>query len=195
MTANSTYFPDVQEADLSEGAKTALRCIRQVLLDSSPSNVVPNATFARWETGGNDFILAHSKFDGFGIVVRVGALAAGGAEIAYSSCRRPDRGDEFDAAFDPARKGIVAKIEHSENFCSDLTEVLREYFYRKLCVVREVRQGDGAVVSTRILWPSSTGNAEDDAMTLWSQRKRKGIGLLRATEEKRWFIAFDETSS
>lgn len=191
MMANSVYFPDAQEADLSEGTKTALRCVRQALLESPPSNVTPNATFDRGETGGHDFILPHSKFEGFGIVVRVGS--SGGAEIAYSSCKRPDRGDEFDAAFDPARKEIIAKIEHSENFCSELAEVLREYFHRKLGVIREVRQRDGAVVSTRILWPSSTGSWGDDATTLWSHRK--GVGLLHAIEEKKWSIAFDETSS
>jgi hypothetical protein len=189
--ANSTYFPDVQEADLGEGAKTALRCIRQALSDSPPSNVAPHAAFTRWETGGTDYILPHCEFDGFGIVVRVGAVS-GGAEVAYSGCKRPDRGDEFDAAFDPARKEIIAKVGHSENFCSDLTEALREYCHRKLCVVQEVRQGDDAVVSTRILWPSAMSNAED-ATTLWS--RRKGIGLLRPTQEKKWSTAFDETPS
>lgn len=191
MAENSTYFPDAQEADLGEGARTALRCIRQALLGSPPSNVAPHATFTRWETGGNDFILPHSEFDGFGVVVRVGVFS-GGAEIAYSSCKRPDRGDEFDAAFNPARKEIIAEVGHSENFCSDLTEALREYCHRKLCVVQEVRQGDGVVVSTRILWPSATGNVED-ASTLWN--RRKGIGLLHPTEEKKWSMAFDEGSA
>jgi hypothetical protein len=192
MPAHSTYFPGVQEVGLSEGARTALRCMLQALLDSPPSNVAPNATFVRSETGGSDFILPHSMFEGFGIVVRVGS-AAEGAEIAYSKCKRPDRGDEFDAAFDPARKGIIAKIEQSESFGSDLIEVLREYLHRKLCVVRRVRHEDGAVVSTRILWPSGTGNAEGGARTLWSQRKM--IGLLRVTEEKVSAMAFDEPAS
>lgn len=192
MTVDSAYFPNVKKTDLSDHAAAILRCTRAVLATSPPSNVRPDATFVRGEKYGDDFVLPHSGFDGFGLAIRVGTLS-GRVLIAYSGCRRPDRGDEFDAAFNPSRKDMIATIKPGTAFCDDLAKALLEYLRRKLCVVQEVRQGDGAVVNTRILWPSATGNVEKGAPTLWS--RRKGVGLLRATEEKKRSIAFDEGAS
>ena len=191
MATNLPYFPDAQEADLSEGSILALRCMRQTLAESPPANVIPDSTLVRWETGGNDFILPHSKFNGFGMVVRVGELSRG-AQIAYSSCKRPDRGDEFDAAFNSARKKVIAEIESGEFFCRDLTGSLLEYLRRRLLVVQDIGLQKDCILQTRILWPS-IGNPEDNAPLLW--KRRSGIALLRSTEERRAFTGFDEQAA
>ena len=184
----STYFPNIEEADLSDQASATLRCIRTLLVASRPPNVRPHTTFVRGETHGDDFALPHSEFDGFGLVIRVGASSRG-AVIAYSGCRRPDRGDEFDAAFDPARKEMTAVIEGGEKFCGDLTEALLRYLRRKLQVVQEVGRGKGNTLETQILWPP-TEKLEHDVPPLWTQRS--GMVLLRSTEEIRSLTAFDE---
>src|ERR1700722_2926228 len=154
MNMDSTYFANIEEADLGDQASATLRCIRTLLVASRPSNVRSHTTFVRGETHGDDFVLPHSEFDGFGVVIRVGTSSLG-AVIAYSGCRRPDRGDEFDAAFDPVRKEMTAVIEGGEKLCGDLTEALLRYLRRKLKVVREVGRGKGNTLQTQILWPTT----------------------------------------
>jgi hypothetical protein len=180
------YFADVDEGALAEVPADALRCIRQMLQASSPANVVPQKAWWRGEgPGGGDFVIPHSAFDGFAIVVRVGDISRR-ATVAYASYTRRDRGDPFDAAFD-RNQDIIAGITYGISFCDDLTEVLRTYLRRRLCVIQEVGQGEGPLFQTRVLWPKE--DPPDHAITLWKQRAAPR--LLRAREEKRWFTTFD----
>jgi hypothetical protein len=184
-----TYFPEVSATELNDASAVVLTCARRLLLTLSPSNVAPEATIVRRESSGNDFVIPHSGFDGFGLVVRVGGSPVL-AEVAYSGCRRLDRGDEFDAAFDPAREGIVARVELDAG-CADLNDVLREYLERRLEVVAELARRTADVVRTRILWPVSDETGKSAAV-LWETRELRT--RLRATDEHRSFTAFAESA-
>ena len=184
-----TYFPNVSAAELNDVSARVLTCTRQLLSTLSPSNVLPEATIVRSESGGNDFVVPHSDFDGFGLVIRVGGSPVL-AEVAYSGCRRPDRGDEFDAAFDPARRRIVAQVELDVG-CAELSDIVREYLERRLEVVSEHAGRKADVLRTRIWWPMSEAT-DNKAALLWETRDLRS--RLKPTEERRSFTAFAETA-
>ena len=166
------FFPDVDESALAVLPATTLSCLRDLLARELPSNVVPERTWWRGEgSRGGDFVIPHRVFDGLAVMVRVGEVSAR-AQVAYTTYRRPDRGDEFDEATNAKRASWVATIDNGPSFCGELGRVVCEYLSRELCIVGESSRADHEFHPTSVEW-RSLRNDTRDSLVLWRRPRRK----------------------
>jgi hypothetical protein len=188
MNKQSTMFSDVSEAKMDSQLRATLGDLRSILASVKPTNVLATDTWTRRDMGGYDFVMPHRHLAGFALVARSGDTSDE-VSLAYSSCRRRDRGDEFDAAFAVDRAAMVQTVLQGEEFPGMLWKALLNYLQRELRVVRYL-DSDSEVVGTEIFWPSEQ---DGEQVLLWKEHVR-GISLRKSTPVES-VTAFDERVS
>jgi hypothetical protein len=184
MSTQPVMFTDAPEDTMTPQSKASLDALRNILSSISPSNVVPESTWTRRDMGGYDFVMPHRVLGDFSLVARM-SDEMGDIALAYSGCKRKDRGDEFDAAF--GRDGMtVQTVIYNDGFLDALNETLLGYLQRKLRFVQYLNR-DEEVIKTEIFWPGQ----QSDTL-LWESHV-PGVALRKRTSTNST-IAFDEPS-